>query len=288
MTEPYQDASEVPVLSNPLPRIRLVGLDRPWAWLAAGWRDILRAPHISVAYGTLAVALSFILLAGLGWLDLVYLIVPMAAGFMLVGPLLAAGLYEVSRRHERAETATLESSLTAYTRNASQVIAVGFILMLALLAWIRIAMLIFALFFYDVPPSLETPQFIARVFFSEDTFFFLFTGTAVGFILAVIVFSISVVSIPMLVDRPVGVITAVITSIAAFQQNFRTMLVWGGLIVLFTAAGIALAFLGMVLAFPLIGHATWHAYRDLVVQDDVPDEAGASGSAQTMGETMES
>jgi len=226
-----------------------------------------RAPHISMGYGSIAVAASYILVAGLGSLGLEYLILPMSAGFMLVGPLLAVGLYEVSRRLERGEPVTLEAAFTAYARNAAQVLAIGFVLMLALLAWIRIAMIIFALFFSEVPTSFDIQVMVETVFFSDRTFPFLLAGTAVGFVLAAIVFAISAVSIPMLLDRDVGVITAIITSVAAARQNFQTMVVWGGLIVLFTAAGIATAFFGLVLAFPLVGHATWHAYRDLVVSD---------------------
>lgn len=279
MSEPVQQpAGDIPIMDMPVPRIRTVGTDRPWAWLGAGWSDILKAPHISVGYGSIAVAASYILVAGLGSLGLEYLILPMAAGFMLVGPILAAGLYEVSRRQELGQPVTLEAAFTAYGHNAAQLVAIGFILMLALLAWARIAMIIFAMFFSDVPPTLELMPFVEQVFFSDRTFPFLLAGTAVGFVLAVIVFSISAISIPMLLDRDVGVITAIITSVAVVRQNFQTMVAWAGLIVLFTAAGIATAFFGLVVAFPLIGHATWHAYRDVVVRDT---ETSGEQAAQT-------
>lgn len=249
------------------PRWRVIGTERPWAWLGCGWRDILRAPQISLGYGVIAMVASYLLVAGLSNLQAEFLILPLSAGFMLLGPLLAAGLYEVSRRLEAGEPVSFGTAFSAYTRNASQVLGVGLILMLAFLAWIRIAMLLFALFFSDLPPGLDYVTFIERVFFSDRTLSFLVSGTAVGFLLALIVFSLTAVSIPLLVDRDVGAITAVVTSTGAVRSNAKAMSVWAVLIVLFIGAGMATAFIGLIVAFPLIGHATWHAYRDLVVPD---------------------
>ncbi|MBI1208933.1 MAG: DUF2189 domain-containing protein [Azospirillum sp.] len=242
--------------------IRTVGNDRPWVWLAAGWRDLSRAPQVSLSYGAIAVAISFLLAAGLGSLGVSYLILPMAAGFMLVAPVLGAGLYETSRRHELGQPVALGDAFGAYRRNRSSLIAIGLILMLALLAWIRIALLIFALFFADLAPAHEL--FLDRVFYSGLTIPFLVTGTAAGFFLAAVVFSISVVSIPMLIDRNVGTMAAISASVTAVRCNPVTMIFWAGLITLFTAAGLATGFVGLALALPLIGHASWHAYRDVV------------------------
>lgn len=245
-----------------LPRIRTVDTERPWAWLAAGWRDMLAAPLVSGFYGVLAVASSFVLVAGLAMAELQYLILPMAAGFMLVGPVLAVGLYETSRLLEHGERVTPRAVLDAYRRNGARIAGIGLVLMLALLAWIRIALLIFAIFYSSSPPALD--QLVDRIFFSAQTIPFLLTGTAVGAVIAATVFAISVVSLPMLLDRDTDVFTAMATSAAAVRRNGRTMLVWAALVALFTAAGLATAFVGLAVAFPLIGHATWHCYRDLV------------------------
>ena len=235
---------------------------RPWVWLAAGWRDMRAAPLISGFYGVLAVVSSFALVAGLAMWEMHYLILPMAAGFMLVGPVLAVGLYETSRLLERGELVTPRAVLGAYHRNGAQIAGMGMVLMLALLAWIRIAMLVFAIFYSSAPPALD--QLVDRIFFSAQTIPFLLTGTIVGAVIAAIVFAISVVSLPMLLDRETDVFTAMATSVHAVRRNGRAMLEWAALIALFTAAGLATAFIGLAFAFPLIGHASWHCYRDVV------------------------
>lgn len=245
-----------------LPAIRAVDAERPWVWLAAGWRDMCASPTISVAYGALAVVSSFLLVAGLAMQDMQYLILPMAAGFMLLGPLFAVGLYEASRLLERGERPTLGKVIGAYRRNGMQIAGIGLALMLAMLAWIRVAFLVFALFFSMEPPAFD--QLIDRIFFSAQTIPFLLTGTILGGVIATAVFAISVVSIPMLLDRETDVFTAMATSVAVVRENWRPMLVWAFLIALFTAAGMVTGFLGLALALPLIGHASWHCYRDLV------------------------
>ncbi|SMH51945.1 DUF2189 domain-containing protein [Azospirillum agricola] len=247
-----------------LPPIRAVGTDRPWLWLSAAWRDMMAAPFISFGYGALAVVSSFLVVAGLSMLDMAYLILPMAAGFMLLGPLFAVGLYETSRLLELGERPTFGKLLAAYQRNGMQIAGIGLVLMLALLAWIRVAFLIFALFFSASPPAFD--QLVDRIFFSAETIPFLLIGTIVGAVIAAGVFSIAVVSIPLLLDRDTDVFTAMATSAAVVRENIRPMIGWAFLVALFTSAGMVTGFLGMALAFPLIGHASWHCYRDLVGQ----------------------
>jgi uncharacterized membrane protein len=245
-----------------LPPIRAVENDRPWVWLAAGWRDMMAAPHISFGFGALAVISSFILVAGLAMQDMEYLILPLAAGFMLLGPLFAVGLYETSRLLEQGERPTLMKVALAYRRNGVQISGIGLVLMMAVLAWIRVAFLIFALFFSSEPPAFD--QLVDRIFFSVETIPFLLTGTMFGAVIAAGVFSIAVVSIPMLLDRDTDVFTAMATSIAVVRENVRPMIVWAFLVALFTSAGMVTGFVGLGLALPLIGHASWHCYRDLV------------------------
>jgi uncharacterized membrane protein len=244
---------------------RGVGVERPWAWLAQGWADLRRVPMVSLSYGAVFVAISFLLTAGLWLVGLFYLVLPLAAGFMFVAPLLAVGLYEASRRLEAGHPVTLNATAGAWRAHAGSIATLGLVLMLFLLAWIRIAFLIFALFFGLEPPGWE--RVISTVFFSVEGLPFLAVGIAVGGVLAAIVFAISAVSIPILLDRDVGVFTAVVTSIVAVLKNWRVMIGWGALIVLFTAAGLVTLYLGLAVTLPLIGHASWHAYRDLVGND---------------------
>ncbi|MBP2298669.1 DUF2189 domain-containing protein [Azospirillum picis] len=259
--KPQAHASAAPVPAY-LPSIRVVEADRPWVWLSAAWRDMTAAPAISAAYGALAVISSFILVVGLATLEMEYLLLPLAAGFMLIGPVLAVGLYETSRLLELGERPSFGKVAAAYRRNGVQIAGIGLVMMLAMLAWIRVAFLIFALFFSGEPPALD--QLVDRIFFSAETLPFLLTGTLFGGVIATAVFSVAVVSIPMLLDRDTDVFTAMATSVAVVRANARPMLTWAFLIALFTSAGMVTGFLGMALALPLIGHASWHCYRDLV------------------------
>lgn len=252
----------VPVFATPSPRVRLVPVDRPWHWLGKGWRDLTKSPGVCLAYGGLLVAVSFVLTLGLWLAGLPYLVLPLAAGFMFVAPLLAVGLYEVSRRLETGPAPTLAEAALACRRNPLQIALAGLVLMLFHLAWVRIATLLFAIFFSDAAPTLE--RLVDTLLFSGTSLAFLVVGTMLGAILAAAVFTIAAVSIPMLLDRDIGVVSAMATSVTAVLLNWRAMALWAALIVLFTALGLATCFIGLAIALPLVGLATWHAYRDLI------------------------
>lgn len=258
-------AQAVPV-GSPGPRIRRIELERPWAWLTAGWRDIVRAPRISLSYGIVFALIGWAVTFGLWWLDLIYLILPLTAGFLIVGPILAVGLYEVSRRHERDQPVSIADALRAFRANPTQIAFMGVTLLLLFFAWVRLAVMIFFLFFGLRPPS--PADFVGQVFFSSESLPFLIVGTAIGALLAALAFGISAVSIPLLLDRPYAhVMTAIAASFRAVRENLATMALWAALIVVFIGAGLITFYIGLVVTLPLIGHASWHAYRDVVVYD---------------------
>lgn len=252
----------LPTYAATSPRVRVVPLDRPWLWLARGWSDFTRAPGICLAYGLILIAASFALTLSLFLAELPYLLLPLAAGFMFVAPILAVGLYEVSRCLEAGLPPTLFQAVTAWRRNPLQIALAGLVLMLFNLAWVRIATLLFALFFSTATPSL--PRLVETLLFSPESLLFLVVGTAIGGALAAAVFAVSAVSIPMLLDRDVDVASAIATSVRAVLANWKAMTLWAGLIAIFTALGIATLYLGLAVALPLIGLASWHAYKDLV------------------------
>lgn len=262
MAETSGTPDSIPVFAGPSPKVRRIGMDRPWAWLAAGWQDLRRAPTVGLSYGVIISAAGLALTAAIWLLDVFYLVLPLSAGFVLMGPILAVGLYEVSRRLGAGETVGLGLALTAWRRNPAQIALMGLLLMLFLLAWIRVATLVFALFFAQNPP--DPNNFIADVFFSGESIPFVVVGTIIGAVLAGLVFALSAISIPMLLDRDINVITAAVSSFVAVRHNLAPMAIWASLIVLFTGAGLVTGYVGLVVTLPLIGHATWHAYKDLV------------------------
>jgi len=243
--------------------VRSVPPDRAWVWLTAGWHDLMATSLVGFVHGAACVAGGWLLVLLLLQLGAIWAILPAAAGFVMVAPLLVAGLYEASRRREAGEAVTLSACLRGYTRNGGQLAMLGFVLVLLHLFWVRVAALIFMLMFglEAAPPIEQLPIAMLR---SERLLPFLLLGTAAGAVLATAAFVISAVSIPMLVDRDVSAFEAIGTSIRVVVANPAAMLVWAGLIVVFIAMAMVPFLLGLCLVVPLIGHATWHAYRDLV------------------------
>jgi uncharacterized membrane protein len=251
-----------PALQPRPSRVRTVATDRPWVWLTAGWQDLIAMPHIGFACGAALTAAGWALVLLMLWAGALWAILPTTAGFFLVAPLLAAGFYEASRRRERGESVTLADCALGLRRNGSQLALMGVALLLHLF-WVRIAGLIFALFF-GIGPSPPLEQLPMAMLRSDALLPFLIVGTGIGAAFAAAAFAISAVSIPMLVDREVTALEAIVVSLGAVAANPSAMAFWAGLIVVFTAIAMVPFFLGLALVAPLIGHATWHAYRDLV------------------------
>ena len=244
--------------------IRAVPPDRPWLWLTAGWRDLMAKPQIGFFYGGALTVAGWALAMLLLWARTAWAILPASAGFFMVAPLLAAGLYEASRLRERGESVTFTACLSGFTRNGGQLAFMGVVLVVLHLFWVRVAALIFMLMFgINFAPALEdVPMAMLR---SPMLLPFLIIGTGAGALLAATAFAISAVSIPMLVDRPeMTAMEAIGISVRAVVTNPAAMVFWAGLIVVFTAMAMVPFFLGLALVIPLVGHATWHAYKDLV------------------------
>ncbi len=247
------------------PVVRQLEIERPWAWLSNGWQDLWQAPGISLVYGVIFAVFSSAITLGVLLADLAYLLLPLMAGFMLVGPLLAVGLYETSRRLETGEPISLVSALFVGTRSPMRLAFLGVTLMIVLLVWMRVATLLFALFLgtTQFPPMSEL---VPLLLFSVNGVLLLIIGTAFGAVLAAAVFSISVVSVPLLMERDIDFMTAVITSLNAVRRNPGPMLLWAWLVALLTACGLATLYVGLIVTFPLVGHATWHCYRDTIAR----------------------
>ena len=266
-TSPEAGAKQgVSPLVAPAYAIREVPFDAPYAWLAAGWRDMWRAPQVSLAYGAIFAVAGLLLSVGLREVGLQSLILVLAAGFILIGPMMAAGLYETSRRLEKNELVSLASTLRAGF-GGGQLAYMGLLLMLIYLAWVEIALLLFMLFLGPEPmPPLDA--FVPTLLLTPRGLGLLIVGTGVGMALAATVFAVSAVAVPLLMVERVDVVTAALTSIEACRKNPKAMALWAALIAGMMLLGFVTLFFGLVITFPLIGHATWHAFRDLVERGD--------------------
>ncbi len=231
-------------------------------WLAHGWSDYRKSGPASVIYGLIFVIAGFCMTVGLYLVDMLYLVSPMIGGFLLVGPILGIGLCEISRALQAGEKASLWRALTAFRRNSFHILTAGLVLMIFLMIWVRIAVLIFALTFPYT--SINWTNMVTHALTSWDGFAFLLVGTAVGFLFAAVAFVFGVVSLPLMLDKREDIFRAGAVSFRAVLANRRPMAIWAALIVLFIGGGLATGYIGLLVTLPLIGHATWHAYRAMV------------------------
>lgn len=242
--------------------INEVRLDAPWDWLARGFKDFARAPGVSLAYGAAFVCASLALTGGL-WVSGLGAWIPAATGgFLIVGPLLAVGLYETSRRLEAGEPVSLRLAMYGARVASLQLAYMGFLLMFLYIVWLRVAMLLYAIFALGEYGPVS--DFISHALTTTNGLALVGMGSAIGAVIAFASFAVSAVSVPMLMAERVDFATAVLTSIEAVKRNFAVMLHWAWIIVLCIALGTATLFLGLAFVFPVLGYATWHAYRDLV------------------------
>lgn len=247
-------------------RIRTIDTNAPWQWLALGWADLRRCWFISIPFAFVFVIAGYALTAGLYFTDKYYLIWPFIAGFVLVAPIFAVGFYEISRRLELGEHVSFFIALGAWRVAPGRLLGAGLALSFFLIIWVRTAALLYVINFpYQM---LTIPNLLNQTFFSLDGLSFLALGTVIGSVFAVFAFLISAVSLPMMLGERADFLPALVTSFLAVTMNPRAMILWAAIIVIVTAVGMATAFIGLAITLPLIGHATWHAYRSVVLQKD--------------------
>lgn len=248
--------------------LREVPAFSPFAWLIRGWDDFRAAPLASGFYGAAFAAMGWALAS---LYDFAYQYVSTLAGaFLLAAPFLATGLYALSRDRERGLKPRWFASLTAWRENLGGLGVYVLVVTVIFLVWARASLVTFALFSTGTMPDLK--GFLAKAF-SWGNIEFVLVYFAAGGLFATLVFAVSVVSVPMMLDRDNDAVSAAILSVQALARNPGAMAVWAFLIVLLTGLGLATFFVGLVVTMPVIGHATWHAYRDCVGWDDRPPAA---------------
>ncbi len=248
----------------PLP-VRTVPPGRVLDWLARGWRDLWRTPGPSLLHGLLVAIggwLVFALSHRFGWL------LPGAfSGFVLVGPILATGLYELSRLQARGERPGLAAVVNAWRRESRPLVRVGLLLFVLATVWVLASALLFTVF---VRMPFGNPIDFLRYATSQQGNWLFTLWLISGGLGAAIVFALTAVSPPLLLGRMIGFRRALVTSVRAVGDNPVTMGLWATIVMGCVVLSLATAMLGFIIALPLLGHATWHAYKDLVVTDGVP------------------
>jgi uncharacterized membrane protein len=263
MTDNAAGSAAVAVAKADVPIVRSVAYVDVFDALAQGLRDFRTAPLYGLFFGGVYAAGGWVLLFLLNWMEVNFYVYPMATGFAMVAPFVAAGLYEVSRRLERAESLTwhgvLASARTAGGKDLSWMVVVT---TFAYIIWIDIAIALY-LMFYGLKPLAFTELVTAIVTTPAGALFFL-VGNAVGAVLAAIVFSLTVVSFPLLFDRHVDFVTAMITSCKVVLASPRPMALWAAIIAVLLTISLLSVFVALVAILPVLGHATWHLYRRAV------------------------
>jgi uncharacterized membrane protein len=248
------------------PQVRAVAPDAPLLWLRAGWQDLQQAGSTSLAYGLLVAAFGLVLLL-LGW-NATYLVPALVGGFMLVAPFAAIGVYALSRQIDQGEPVDATAAAFAWRRNTGSIALFGLMLALALISWERLSAIVFALFYGGQVPVLQ--HLMRDLLLSGQYNALIVAWLGCGALMAAVVFCLTVITAPMLLDRPVDVVSATLASLRCCRANPAPLALWALLLAGLTALGFATAMLGLIVIFPWLGHASWHAYRALLVEAPQP------------------
>lgn len=257
---------------KPMPTVRPITSAAIGDALGAGLKDFQAAPVYGLFFGAVYALGGLAIVFAAFFLDLGWLPYPLGAGFAILGPFAAVGLYEVSRRRESGEPLSWGAVLGVMFRARTTDLGfMAFVTLFIFVIWMYQIRILLALFLGFEPITSPT-DFLATLVTTTSGFAFLAVGTLIGAILALFVYAVTVVSFPLLLDREADFVTAIITSIRAVLTSPGPMLGWGVVVTIALLAASLPAFLGIIIVLPVLGHATWHLYRALVVPEGAAEE----------------
>jgi uncharacterized membrane protein len=259
MTTDRRNEPESAKAGDFFPALRPLAPSDPFRWLAHGARDFLQAPAIGLFFGACFVAMGWALL--LVFESAPAYVLGLSAGFLLVGPFLCMGLYQVSARLERGEKARLVDAAMAWRRKLDTLAIFGLVLLVLEMLWARASLVLFALAFEGTMPDFAGSL---KSLVDPKNLEFILAWTALGGVFATIIFAVSVVSIPMILDRRTDAITSGLTSIRLVLGQPFVMLSWAAIITILVVLAMLPGFAGLLVIGPILGHASWHAYRAAV------------------------
>lgn len=249
-----------------LPPINRVALSAPFGWLMGAWSDFRKALLPCLIYGIAVAALSLGITAILVYSNASFWALVLTCGFVFLAPILAMGLYEAGRLIEEGKTPTLGQMVFVKAAFSEDAAYLGLALVLIYMLWGRIAQLVYGLSTYRLHETVD--KFVTFALTSEEGHSMLVTGSLIGGVIAFFTYAVVVVAAPMLLDRSSNVFAATVTSFTAVAANPLPMLLWAAIIAVLITASALTGFIAFVVVFPLLGLASWHAYRALVASDE--------------------
>ncbi|MDW3221414.1 MAG: DUF2189 domain-containing protein [Paracoccaceae bacterium] len=247
-----------------MPKVNQVTADDITASLKAGFSDFLARPFMSGFFGLFYAAFGILFVWSLVWLGKIWMIIPAVVAFPLVAPFAAAGLYEMSRRLQKGQSFGWSEILTVVAHQRKREMGwMAFVTLFIFWVWIYQVRLLLAIILQDASFS-DFDGFLNAVFFTPAGWTFLAIGTGIGALLSAVLFSLTVIAMPMLLDRETNFVSAMITSVRVVTENPVVMLSWAAIISITMLLSLVPAFLGLIFTLPILGHATWHLYQRAV------------------------
>ena len=263
MAQPAQDSGAGPI-------IRHIGLPDLSEALRQGWEDFKAVPSHAIILCVIYPVLGLVLARTVLGYSVLPLLFPLAAGFALLGPFAALGLYELSRRREAGEPASAWDALEVLrSPSFGAMLGLGTLLLALFVVWVATAQAIYVAAF-GYAAAADIPDFLERVLTTPQGWWLIVVGCSVGFLFALVALCISVVSFPLMLDRHAGAGDAIVTSLRVVTRNAIPMAAWGFIVAVLLVLGSLPLFLGLAVVIPLLGHATWHLYRKVVAPDPNP------------------